>query len=238
MNVTCALCTKNPAAVCFENTTRPLCVSCAREDLFAKACKAPSDINEHLPLLRELAAQCTHVTEFGTRWGTGSTIAFIAAQPKTFVAWDLDAGHMLSPRIDTLYRLAGDTRFQPRVGNTLEITIEPTDLLFIDTLHTAKQLLHELERHCDPKHQRVRKFLAFHDTSTFGMVGEDGQPPGLRTAIRQFQKYFAFPLWCLMHELENNNGLIVLKHVCADGHSLERTGKRCNWCGQIPEPPL
>jgi len=201
---------------------------------FKELCKLPSDINEHLPLLRELAEQCDHVTEFGTRNANGSTIAFLAAQPKTFVAWDIDANAIISQGIRQLVDHPGKTTFQPRVGNTLEITIEPTDLLFIDTLHTGKQLLSELERHCDPKDARVRKYLVFHDTSTFGMVGEDGGP-GLRTAIRQFQRYFAFPLWCLLHDLENNNGLVVLKHVCADGHSPER-GKQghCRWCGRLP----
>lgn len=206
----------------------------ALEAYYQQLCKTPSDINEHLPLLRELASRCEHVTEFGTRWANGSTVAFLAAQPKTFVAWDLNAELIISQPVKQLVKNAGRTQFMPRVGNTLEITIEPTDLLFIDTLHTARQLLAELERHCDPKHQRVRKYLVFHDTSTFGLVGEDGKPPGLRTAIRQFQKYFAFPLWQLTADLENNNGLVVLTHVCAEGHSPERSGARCRWCGQVP----
>lgn len=236
-----------PAAIKIDESERLWCVDHGREEVFTNACATPSDINEHLPLLRRLAERCDHVTEFGMRWARGSTLAFLAAQPKTFISWDIDAFSVCSPRVNSLLPLCGETIFQPRCGDTLKITIEPTDMLFIDTLHTGKQLLRELERHVDPKgadphaQSPVRKFLAFHDTETFGMVGEDGKPPGLRTAIRQFQRLFAFPLWDnvidgVPHDFANNNGLIVLKHVCADGHSPELTKGRCRWCGKFPAP--
>lgn len=239
---------------------QPSCGDCAREELYARTCGEASDINEHLPLLRELASRCEHVTEFGLRWARGSTVAFLAAQPKTLVSWDLEPKHVISDRVQQLLHLTGKTSFEPRVGDTLKIRIETTDLLFIDTLHTARQLLAELERHVDPKDQAVRKYLIFHDTKTFGLEGEDRSTPGLRTAIRQFQKYFAFPLWKLKHvdgdeklrraaakglalqkadgfellDLENNNGLLVLEHVCADGHSPDRVRDLCTWCGKVP----
>lgn len=186
------------------------------EDYYQRCVKEPSDINEHLPLLRELASECEHVTEFGLRWADGSTAAFLAAQPAEFVSYDIDPLAVTSETARSLALGAGRTKFQPRCGDTLKITIEPTDLLFIDTYHTARHLLSELERHADPAKNLVRKYLIFHDTKTFGHVGEDGSTPGLRTAIRQFQRLFAFPLWNAVHakrglmDFENNNGLIVL----------------------------
>lgn len=206
------------------------------EAMYEAACARPSDINEHLPLLRKIAEECEHVTEMGTRWATGSTIAFLAAQPREFITWDFDPYAIVSQQIANLMAVRGKTFFQPRCGSTLTCIIEPTDLLFIDTLHTQKQLTAELERHADPRAQTVRKYLAFHDTSTFGMVGEDGSEPGLIMAVRHFQKNHAFPLWTLYADHQNNNGLIVLKHVCADGHG-EMLGVRCTVCGQIPLPP-
>lgn len=175
---------------------------------------APIDICEHLPLLRELASKCDHVTEFGSRWMNGSTVALLAAQPKSFVSWDIDPTAVLSNRAAVLHALRGKTSFQPRVGNTLEIVIEPTDLLFIDSLHTARQLRDELDRHLFlpnvwPPKPTVRKYIVFHDTMTFGLKGEDGSEPGLRAAIRHGQNN-SFPLWNLTHDLENNNGLVVL----------------------------
>lgn len=248
----CIGCHERPAEVSFA--AGGVCVPCARESLYKNACRMNSDIHEHLPLLRTLASRCEHVTEFGTRWGNGSTIAFLAAQPKTFVAWDLSPALVVSKQIESLVRVAGSTRFQPRTGNTLEFVTEPTDLLFIDTLHTGKQLLSELERHCNPQDPRgspVRKYIVLHDTSTFGVTGEDGGV-GLRTAINQFQRLFAFPLWKLMDDsvalgqhdpnrvhttpqkldLGNCSGLVVLEHVCADGHSPDKLRGHCHWCGR------
>lgn len=237
----------------------------ALEKRFAAACASGSDICEHLELLRELASKCDHVTEFGTRHADGSTVAFLAAQPETFITWDVDpystkaalalfkleeksiepapsanlpppegvtaeqwlrirAGgwsrgfvdegvpeglHLRSNRI-------GRTCFQPRVGDTLKITIEPTDLLFIDTLHTARHLKAELERHGDPMVGLVHKYLVFHDTETFGMRSEDGTEPGLRAAIRWFQKN-TFPLWGVKYDYSNCNGLVVLERVDVSG---------------------
>lgn len=180
---------------------------------FMAAEKTPSDINEHVELLRRLAADCDHVTEFGMRGANGSTVAFLAGQPETLISWDINPWSVVSNPVAELITKAGRTDFQPRVGDTLKIVIEPTDLLFIDTLHTARQLLSELERHADPIENKVRKYIAFHDTTTFGMRGEDGSEPGLRAAIRTFQKEVAFPLWELIEDRENNNGLVVLRHV-------------------------
>lgn len=183
------------------------------EALYQQAAGLPSDIGEHLPLLRQLASECERVTEFGMRGGM-STIAFLAGQPAHLVSWDVNPRAVVSNLAAHLLGIAGRTRFEPRVGNTLEIApIEPTDLLFIDTLHTAVQLRAELERHVDPLHVNVRRFLVFHDTATFGQVGEDGTTPGLRAAIRYFQRCHAFPLWRLREDRQNCNGLVVLERA-------------------------
>jgi cephalosporin hydroxylase len=176
-------------------------------------CEAPSDISEHLPLLREIAEECEHVTEMGMRSAV-STVAFLAAQPATLISWDMNPAAIVSQRVADLLAIAGRTSFQPRVGDTLKIApIEETDLLFIDTLHTGAQLLAELKRHADPTAKRVRKYLVFHDTATFGHVGEDGKEPGLRAAIRFFQRNHAFPQWALVEDRQNNNGLVVLRNA-------------------------
>jgi len=202
------------------------------EEMFSAAKATPSDIHEHLDVLRELSAKCEHVTEFGLRTGM-STIALLAGQPKTLISWDINPLSVVSQHVANLVMVAGKTSFQPRVGSTLDVTIEPTDLLFIDTLHTYKQLRDELWRHAHPETSKVKRYLVFHDTSTFGFEGEDGTQPGLRGAIRWFQKN-AFPLWRLAEDRQNNNGLVVLEHVCADGHGPTVKG-RCSWCGRKEE---
>lgn len=164
----------------------------------------PSDIHEHLETLFKYASQCEHVTEIGMR-GAVSTTALLAAQPKTLISWDINPWAILSPNCQALMMLAGRTSFQPRVGNSLECKIEETDFLFIDSLHTYEQLWAELKRHSGC----VRTFLAFHDTMTFGKVGEDGSTPGLRKAIYDLQHESNIG-WTVLEDRENNNGLTVL----------------------------
>jgi hypothetical protein len=185
------------------------------EELYARCASTPSDINEHLPILREYAGRCEHVTEMGMRGARGSTVALLAAQPKEFISWDLNPNAIVSQAVADLIPLAGRTQFQPRVGDSLKIHIEETELLFIDTLHTGTQLRDELLRHGmnNTLGSKVRKYLAFHDTTTFGQVGEDGSTPGLRAAIKWFMKEQAFPLWTIVHDAPNNNGLMILQHA-------------------------
>lgn len=191
------------------------------ETIYKTAIEHPSDINEHLPLLRHLAERCDHITEFGVRNANGSTIALLAGQPEKLVSWDIDPRAVISSGIADLLNCAqaephswdlrvGRTKFEPRVGDTLQITIESTDMLFIDTLHTFDQLKTELTRHADRADCRVRKWIVFHDVETFGKTGEDGKEPGLILAIRWFQKN-NFPIWGLKHHWRNNNGLAVLE---------------------------
>lgn len=178
----------------------------ALEALFAKAKVNAVDIAEHLDVLRELASRCEHVTEFGVRQGNGSTVALLAGQPATLVSWDIVPYSIVRQEIADLIACRGRTEFQLRCGDTREVTIEGTDMLFIDTYHTARQLKTELERHG----MKARRYIVMHDTDIYGDRGEDGAEPGLRAAIRWFQREYAFPLWQLAADRRNNNGLVVL----------------------------
>jgi cephalosporin hydroxylase len=100
------------------------------ETHYRHACETPSDINEHCPTLCLLAAQCAHVTEMGSRPGV-STTALLRAQPATLVCYDV----RLPPAFDRLLQLAGRTEVRFHEADTLNVEIEPTDMLFIDTFH-------------------------------------------------------------------------------------------------------
>lgn len=164
------------------------------EKEYRRLCTTPSDINEHLPVLKEYADQCDHVTEFGVR-GCVSLHAFLASNAKKVVAYDI--ANVAVPVCAKLTFIN---------ANVLLIKIEPTDLLFIDTLHTYRQLRAELARHS----KKVRRYLAFHDTSFYGAFGEDGGP-GLLKAIAEFQ--VNHPEWITEKQLLNNNGLTILKRA-------------------------
>ena len=57
------------------------------DELYERAMQISSDINEHVPKLRELAEQCDHVTEFGHRHGE-SSVAILSGRPRSFVTYD------------------------------------------------------------------------------------------------------------------------------------------------------
>jgi hypothetical protein len=167
--------------------------------LYDEACQTPSDIHEHLPTLFELASQCRHVTELGTRTGVPTT-ALLFAQPDELVCYDLKK----YPQVYRLEALAGRTRFRFHKADVLRADIEETDLLFIDTQHDYEQLREELRRHAP----RVRKYLVLHDTTTFGERGETEGRRGLWPAVEEL---LAGGTFHLRERLSNNNGLAVLE---------------------------
>jgi hypothetical protein len=151
------------------------------------------DIIEHLPLLHYLATCCWSVTEFGVRTGN-STIAFLAAGPRV-TSYDINP-----PSFD-LGGISAPWDFRQADTSKLE-DIEPTDLLFLDSLHTYAQVKAELAHA-----HRARRFLVFHDTVLNGAQGERGEP-GILPAIAEFCA--THPEWEQFCHMPNCNGLLVL----------------------------
>jgi len=174
------------------------------ENKYQELWDKPSDINEHLPILKRYAKKCRHVTEMGVR-GIVSTYALLAGHPYTLISYDIrncDWKPLQKQALEENY-----TNFQFIIGNTLEIEIDPTELLFIDTLHNYDQLSVELKLHA-PK---VSKYLIFHDTTTYAYIGEsyDGLSRlGLWPAIEEFME--DNPEWSIKERFTNNNGLTIL----------------------------
>lgn len=174
------------------------------EDLYRRACETVSDIHHHCPTLRQLAARSQVVREFGLRQGV-STTALLAGQPRRLLTTDLNH----SPVVDVLAAAAGATEFEFLPGDSRQVDPLDCDLLFIDTLHTGEQLAAELQRHAPA----CRRWIALHDTETFGEVGEGGRP-GLLPALRDFLARHTD--WFVMSHDRANNGLTVLSRHPAD----------------------
>ncbi len=168
---------------------------------YAATLVKPSDINELLPVLHDYAAECENVTEFGTRFGA-STTCFLHARPKRLTAYDLQQQPGVVERLAHLALEVG-VRFRFVTAGVRHVRIKTTDLLFIDTWHVCEQLRAELYSHSN----RVRRYIAIHDTVTFGEVGETAGHRGLWPAIIQFLLDHAE--WKLI-EQRTNNGLTIL----------------------------
>ncbi len=172
-------------------------------------CETRSDINEHLPALCALSQMCRHVTEFGTG-RANSTFGILNGRPERFITYDRANP---PPKV----RLASDLASSVGVdfvfvkGDVLEVEIEETDMLFIDTFHAYTQLTDELRLHA----QSVRKFIVFHDTVSFGysdeaLSGEILAKRGLIAAIVEFLETKEGKNWKHYGTNLANNGLTIL----------------------------
>ena len=171
---------------------------------YLKAKITPSDINQNLPLLYELAKQCNHVTEMGVRTGV-STRAFLNTNVE-LISYDIE----LNSDVVALFGVAKGLgkRVQYIKADVLDIEIQETDLLFIDTLHIYEQLKQELKLHAN----KAKKYIAFHDTYTYGLRGEIGNDnKGLLSAIIEF--LIDNPQWKFKTHQTNNNGLTILERT-------------------------
>ena len=176
-------------------------------------CDEESDINEHLPTLKKYANECSHVTEMGVRSGV-STWAFLASTCDKLICYDILNCNNIKEMFED------DDRYIFIQSDVLDIDILPTDLLFIDTLHTYLQLSSELEKHS----RSVEKYIILHDTVSFGNHDEHvyghaselikdkiSNEKGLNMAIENFLKKDDGLNWILYEHHTNNNGLTILK---------------------------
>jgi hypothetical protein len=162
------------------------------------------DMVEHVAILEQLASHGDRCTEFGVRIpdGTSSTMALLRGTRHSLISYDIQWCDCREP--EDLARRSGK-HFQFIRQSSLEAVIAPTDLLMIDSLHTYEQLRDELARH----HDKVDRYIVMHDTTLFGLHGEDGKAPGLQAAIGEF--LHAQPEWQFLLYRPECCGLTVLE---------------------------
>lgn len=167
-------------------------------------CKTTSDINEHLPMLNKWAEWHWKIAEFGIRDGN-STIALLAGSPDQLDCYDIAQPSIWKPEVQQMVKNDLRTRWTCHQANTINMEPIPhVEMLFIDTAHNYIQLSKELALHAN----QVSSMIAFHDTVTYGEVGDDGCKPGLMGAIREFLA--SNPNWQEYANYENNNGLYAI----------------------------
>ena len=196
-------------------------------EVYKQLCETPSDINEHLSTLEKYAKNCEHITEMGVRCVV-SSFPLAIANPKTLIGIDLYNPQIACPAGKSRFELINkycdldNIKYKFIQKNTLEIEIEDTDLLFIDTFHVYKQLKKELELHGN----KAKKYIIFHDTTTYGFNDEIAgyeqdnilnekifigleNKSGLLPAIKEFLDQNTH--WSIENVFTNCNGLLILK---------------------------
>jgi hypothetical protein len=197
----------------------------ALEKQYIKHCCEYSDIYEHLPVLRQLASECSTVVEIGLRgmvssWGLLQGLADNPSPSRSYIGIDIyyPPAEILYPAMK-LSEGCGIS-FEFWNANDMDIEIEPTELLFIDSLHTYCHLSYELEKFSP----YVSKYIAMHDTSApWGNMDDDAyqgdyseypshydrNKKGLWPAVEDFLA--KHPEWILFERHLNNHGFTILK---------------------------
>jgi len=170
------------------------------KEAYIQLLSTKSDIYQHLPTLQRYGKECSHITEFGVRGGC-STIAFFMSKPEILISYDIEP-----PNSKELLERLNPAYWEFIQKNVLEVIIDITDLLFIDSKHTYDQLSLELFIHSP----RVKRYIILHDTVSYGFMGED-RSFGLLTAAGEF--LLRNPRWRVREHFENNNGLSVLERM-------------------------
>lgn len=169
------------------------------EALYKRAVETPSDINQHLGILAELARVSAKITEMGTRTGE-STLALL---------WGSKTGQITSyaERLHSdveLFLAFGKQRYRFVQVDVLKCEIEPCDFLLVDGVYDFDSLQQVLQRHA----VQVKRFLAIHKTTIFGEQGETVGKRGLWPAIEELATEGE---WKVLRRYPNNNGLTVLE---------------------------
>lgn len=161
-------------------------------------------ISHYMEKLYELAKECDHITEMGVN-EVNSSWSFLNAKPKKLICIDITFEYAYKKQgfgnhiwLESLKELSKKQNVELVLieKSTLDIEIEETDLLFIDTLHTYDHLRKELDLHSN----KVRKYIVLHDTVLF---------PELNISIAEFlQKN---KNWTVHERIISNPGLTILK---------------------------
>lgn len=194
----------------------------------------PSDINEHIPVLKKLASECASVGEIGIRsmvstWGILEGLAESKASTRFYVGMDLNKPPIEKLLLAKRLAEANGIAFEFIQGNDMQVDMPPVDFFFIDSLHTYCHLTYELEKFSP----NVQKYITLHDTSApwgdrddtdyRGNYSEypttyDKTKRGLWPAVQDFLA--KHPEWVLMERRFNNHGLTTLKRVAPNQNKL------------------
>jgi hypothetical protein len=189
------------------------------EQLVNNLHQTPSDINEHFPAIIKYGSECDTITEMGVR-AIVSTWGWLACGPKKLISYDMHDPSKWGGDIQSVYDTARayNLDFEFKIADVLQVTIEETDLLFIDTWHAYDQLKAELKIHSD----KVKKYICFHDTTSYEYADEnpahentwegESSGKGIWPAIEEFLEE-SKGVWVLKERFKNNNGFTVIERV-------------------------
>jgi len=156
------------------------------------------DSPQRFDTYQQYADRVDSIVEFGVYTGL-STCAWLMGNPKKLRSYDITDVNLSV--LDELKFNAdlNQIDFEFAVANSLEINIDPCDLLFIDTVHKYDHCLAELNRHGE----KAQKYIVLHDPSDW---------PGVFEAVATYLHYNR--QWHIVEHCNRGSGLLVLERYC------------------------
>jgi predicted O-methyltransferase YrrM len=156
------------------------------------------DSPQRFDTYQRYAGQVNSIVEFGVYTGL-STCAWLMGHPKKLRSYDITDANLSV--LDELKFNADCNQidFEFALANSLEIDIEPCDLLFIDTVHKYDHCLAELNRHGE----KAQKYIVLHDPSDW---------PGVFEAVAKYLHQNR--QWHIIEHCNQGSGLLVLERYC------------------------
>jgi len=197
------------------------------EDYYFEKSQNPSDIYQHLVVLREYAGKCDSVVECGVREVVSSYAFAVGLKCNPNNSYLLVDPYK-SKQIDGFLDMCKNEGVNATFCNMSDIDcpLVKTDMLFIDTWHVYGHLKRELAYW----HSSVKKYIVMHDTTVDEWQGEtirmgcnaqqqhleSGIPieeilKGLWPAVQEFLD--EHPEWKIEKRFTNNNGLTILSRI-------------------------
>lgn len=171
------------------------------------------DLNQHIPLLSNLAGQCKAVAEFSIRRDSLVALASCVGSIHSYNNEGLDQIGQTLAEINIRTTTTGRMRALHRTENGAERSLtttlpEPVDLLFLNTVHTGERVMAELNRHSP----QVRRWVAIHSTEIYGAQGDGGS--GLWASLEGWLTIN--PEWFVYLHTNSQYGLTVLGRLPSD----------------------
>ena len=144
----------------------------------------------------EKMQECESYTELGVNQGATLAAAMLT-NPIKVRAYDISLKpYNFAKRHFDNYTNSNDIDYKIFEDNTLQVKLDPVDLLYIDTLHRYDHLTKELALHGD----KAKKYIVFHDTHA---------QQGLKKAVQEYVQ--AHPEWSIVTDCQDSVGFMTIK---------------------------
>ena len=139
---------------------------------------------------------CDSYTELGVNQGATLAIAVLQNLP-VVRAYDIALGPYTNAKsLFDAHARENNTECAVYEADTLAITLEAVDVLYIDTRHVYNHLTKELKLHG----HKAKKYIIFHDTFA---------QPGLKKAVQEYVTQH--PEWSIITDCQQHVGFMTIK---------------------------